>query len=208
VIDDPTVEAGREAWVRLRDRERKTWQDWLQVGYALQIGRSAALKAAGTNAPFGKTYTKAMGEWLRANQLDDIGQQVRHRLLQCIENIIAIEKWRSGLDEPRRLRFNHPDSVWHHWKRHTAITPSRYADPRPRQCGAAVGGGRSISFDQDMVRRAAIAIGENWSNDTYKLAAVALRAAIRNETDLLALLSAAAPATPQRSVEKAGAAVI
>ena len=34
-------------------------------------------------------------------------------------------------------------------------------------------------FDQAMVRCAAIAIGENWSNDTFKLAAVALRAAIR-----------------------------
>jgi hypothetical protein len=121
-------------------------------------------------------------------------------------------RWRASLDEPRRLQFNHSDSVWSHWKRSTAFTPSHCADPRPRQWtgggNAAVGGGRSISFDQDMVRRAAIAIGENWSNDTFKLAAVALRAAIRNETDLLALLPAAAPATPQRSVEKAGAAVI
>jgi hypothetical protein len=67
---------------------------------------------------------------------------------------------------------------------------------------------RPVHFSQDMIRRAAIAMSQDWSNDTFKLAAVALRAAIRNETDLLALLPAAAPATPQRSVEKAGAAVI
>ena len=38
-----------------------------------------------------------------------------------------------------------------------------------------------------MVRRAAIAIGENWSNDTYRLAAV--RCVLRSaEADLMALL--------------------
>jgi hypothetical protein len=133
-----------------------------------------------------------MTEWLRANQFDGIGQQVRYRLLLCIENIIAIEKWRSGLDEDRRLRWNHPDSVWHHWKRTTSITPSRCADPKPRPqfTGKAVSGGyhRPVHFDQDMVRRAAIAIGANFCNDTFRLAVVALRAAIRSEIDVLALL--------------------
>jgi hypothetical protein len=62
---------------------------------------------------------------------------------------------------------------------------------------------RPIKFDQDMIRRAAMAMRENWSGDTYKLAAVALRAAIRNETDLLTLLPAAAPATPPRAVDRA-----
>jgi hypothetical protein len=55
-----------------------------------------------------------------------------------------------------------------------------------------------------MIRRAAIAIGENWSNDTYRLAAVALRAAIRNEADLLALLPAASGAPP-RAADRAQA---
>jgi hypothetical protein len=45
---------------------------------------------------------------------------------------------------------------------------------------------------------------KNWSNDTFRLAAVALRAAIRNEADLLALLPAAS-ASPQRSVDRAHA---
>jgi hypothetical protein len=63
---------------------------------------------------------------------------------------------------------------------------------------------RPISFDQQTIRRAAIAIGDNWSNDTFKLAAVALRAAIRNEPHLLALLPAAS-AAPQRSVDRAHA---
>jgi hypothetical protein len=184
-------------------------KDWLQVGYPLQIGRNAVFRAAGINAPFGKVYTRFMSNWLRSNQFDDIGQQVRYRLLQCVENIIAIEKWRGTLDESRRLRFNHPDSVWHHWKRSTSSAPSRCTNRNPRQWNGtskAVSGGyhRPVNFDQDMTRRAAIAIGENWSNDTYRLAAVALRAAIRNEADLLALLPAASGAPP-RAADRAQA---
>jgi hypothetical protein len=205
---DDVVAAGAAAWVRLRDRQRLSWVDWVQVGLALQIGPSEALKAAGTNAPFGKVYTKFMTGWLRANGFDDINQQVRYRLLQCIENIIAIEKWRSGLDEQSRRKYNHPDSVWANWRRSTSITPSRCADPRPRPqfTGKAVNGSyhRPVHFGQDVIRRAGQAMREAWSNDVYKLAAVALHAAIRNEGDLLALLPAAS-AAPQRSVDRAHA---
>jgi hypothetical protein len=42
------IAAGRAAWTRLRERERATWADWLDVGRALAIGRTAALTAAGT----------------------------------------------------------------------------------------------------------------------------------------------------------------
>ena len=89
------------------------------------------------------------------------------------------------------------------------MTAGSSADPRPRPqwsggtSNRTVNGSyhRPVHFDQAMVRRAAIAIGENWSNDTFKLAAVALRAAIRNEGDLLALL----PATPVTPVESPSA---
>ena len=31
------IEAGRNAWARLRERERASWSDWLAVGHALAI---------------------------------------------------------------------------------------------------------------------------------------------------------------------------
>jgi hypothetical protein len=99
-----------------------------------------------------------------------------------------IEHWRAGLDEARRHRLNHPNSVWSHWQRAT----------RPRHITKAKapngGGGRHINWPQDAVRRVAAAIRENWSNDTYQLARVALQAAIRTEADLYELLPPAAPA--------------
>jgi hypothetical protein len=59
-----TIAAGRDAWQRLRERERATWSDWLIVGRALIIGRTEALKIAKTNCPVGSRYNSAMGRWL------------------------------------------------------------------------------------------------------------------------------------------------
>jgi hypothetical protein len=60
---------------------------------------------------------------------------------------------------------------------------------------------RSVNFSQDMVRRAAMAIRENWSNAVYRLATVALRAAIRSEVDAREFLGDDPPASrPSRAV--------
>jgi hypothetical protein len=47
---------------------------------------------------------------------------------------------------------------------------------------------RPIKFDRDMIKRAGDAMRQAWCNDVYKLAALALSAAIRTENDLLDLL--------------------
>ena len=48
---EPTdiVEQGRSAWERLRSRRRATRDEWLDVGGAIIIGRTEALKSANTN---------------------------------------------------------------------------------------------------------------------------------------------------------------
>jgi hypothetical protein len=63
------IEAGREAWVRIRDRDKKTWEDWIAVSRAISIGRTAALKAAKTNQPVGTKYNREMGKWLVASTI-------------------------------------------------------------------------------------------------------------------------------------------
>jgi hypothetical protein len=70
---------------RLRERERATWADWLMVARALIIGRSEALKTAKTNRAVGTTYNRAMGEWLRENDMADLSAQARYRAILCIE---------------------------------------------------------------------------------------------------------------------------
>lgn len=188
------IEAGRQAWQRLQAHQRAAWADWRAVGEAIKIGKDAALLAANAKTPHGKIYTRIFGNWMRDNGLDEIRQAHRYRLLQCIENIASVEAWRAGLPERQRNRMNHPDSVWFGWRRAVDGTPGRkYSRPdRPpnHQSGKHVNGrcSRSIYFNQDMVRRGAMAMRENFSNDVYALARICLMAALRNENDLLELL--------------------
>jgi hypothetical protein len=60
--------------------------------------------------------------------------------------------------------------------------PLRAAPPHQR------GGYQPVRFTQEMIRRAATAMRENWSNDCFRLATITLQAAIRHEADLLELL--------------------
>jgi hypothetical protein len=200
--DSGTIEAGRSAWARLRDRERATWSDWLDVARALAIGRTVALQAAGTNSPVGTRYNTAMGTWLRENGLGDVVAQERYRLLLILQNLDAVETWRAGLDDAKRRRLNHPNAIWAHWQR---SLKTEIARPRRREVlkGAKAKGNRhAIHWNGDAIRRAACAIREVYSTDFYVMARRALEAAVRNEDDLLELLppdTVTMSALPQRT---------
>jgi hypothetical protein len=204
VSDDATIEAGKAAWQRLKAHQRTTWPDWCAVGLALKSGKDAAMKTAGVKTPFGKPYVRIYGAWLKANGFAEITSACRYRLLLCIQNGAAIEAWLSGLPESTRNKYAHPDSVWFAWRRAMYDEPARAVSrperPRMQPAGgkASHSGGyhRTISFDQDMIKRAGDAMRQSWCNDVYKLAAIALSAALRSEVDLLALLPADRPAKP------------
>jgi hypothetical protein len=114
---------------------------------ALQIGREVSLKAASTNRPFGKPYTRHMAAWLEANGLDSIGQQVRYRLLLVLENLPAIKRWRETLTEGHRLKLNHPDGIWMH------RPPSKVAARAGSPCGGLER--RNSAASSSAARRAA-----------------------------------------------------
>jgi len=199
--DVDQIELGRQAWQRLQEHQRTAWADWRAVGEALKIGKDAALKAANAKSPHGRTYVRIFGAWLREHGLDEIRSAHRYRLLMCIENIAAIEAWRAGLPERQRDRYNHPDSIWFAWRRDLhGEQPRAMTRPYrpPNQSGKCVSGRyhRALGFDQDVVRRVAVALREHWCNDVYKLARVVLEAAFPNEDALRALLPADPPAKP------------
>jgi hypothetical protein len=186
------IELGKQAWQRLRDRDRKAWADWLEVGKALKIGKDAAMLAAKAKSPHGRTYVRMFGAWLRETGFDKVLQSHRYRLLQCIANIDEIEAWRAGLDETTRDKYNHPDAVWFAWRRAVHKEPPVYTRPYrpPNQSGKHVGGrySRPLYFDQDVIKRVAVALREHWCSDTYKLAVVVLNAAFPTEDALRELL--------------------
>jgi hypothetical protein len=193
---DDLVAAGRQAWARLGANQRAAWSDWKCVGLALQTGRDAALLASGAKTPHGKTYTRIFGTWLREAGFDAIAPQVRYRLTKCMSSIDAIEAWRAALPESQRNKFGHPDSIWFNFRRdvHEGVGLRKYSRPyRPPNANTGTakatksGYHRSINFSQDQIRRAGDAMRAHWCNDVYRMASIALSAALRHEADVLEL---------------------
>jgi hypothetical protein len=196
--NDP-VAAGRCAWERLKGNARTSWDDWLIVARGIKVLRDAALKAADTDKPYGKVYTRLMAASLRENGFDDVGQQVRWRLLQVLENMEPIERWRAGLSDSERHRCNHPDSIMMNWRRAAeAPAPPGKRLQIARAARTKGSGGRAIHWGGDHIRRAATALRDaRASTDYFLIARLVLQAAIRTEDDLFELLPGPAANTPK-----------
>jgi hypothetical protein len=133
-----------------------------------------------------------MGAWLRDNGLDGNVAQERYRLLLILENLTAIEAWRADLTEAKRRKLNHPNSIWHTWRRATSPPSPRVLIPRatPKMKNRYHA---PVRWPQDMVRRGAMAMREHWSNDTFALARICLMAALPHEGCFADLLPAEPP---------------
>jgi hypothetical protein len=171
------IAEGREAWQRLRQRARKSWQDWSAVGHALLVLRKDALLEAKTDRPFGKIYTRIMAASLREHGLDDIGQQVRWRLMQCLRHESDITLWLSSLSEQRQLKLCHPDTIWMRFSEEYA--PGRAVQRRTVTANRDHRGRLPPNPDQDTIRRIAAELRENWTTDVYRLALIAYHAVMR-----------------------------
>lgn len=130
---DRVARQGTEAWRRLK--KEKSWGDWLKVGEALQVGREWAMNQAGTNAPTGKAYNMAFGEWMSRYKLDDMDKGDRSRLFSVMDNLGPIEEWRKTLTLTERLKLNHPNAVWRKWRAamepEPAPAPAQEGPPKP-----------------------------------------------------------------------------
>jgi hypothetical protein len=122
------IRAGQQAWARLQAHQ--TWEDWKAVGLALAAGRTRAMAVAKINQPRGSRYNKIYSGWLGARGFD-LGKSTRARLLQCIENIAAIDAWLLTLKADKRLKLNHPTTVLSAWKRATSLPKKPDKKPTP-----------------------------------------------------------------------------
>jgi hypothetical protein len=117
---------GREALDRISTA--RDWSDWQKVGAALAAGRTEAMRSANTNRPKGKKYNQDFGDVLKREHLDSIDSATRYQLLQIAENLPAIEEWREKLDPDRRLKLNHPSTIWRNWQRTVKGAGKKQAD--------------------------------------------------------------------------------
>lgn len=202
-----TVAEAREAWARIKEHGRKSFDDWICVARALAIGRTAALKAAGTNRAVGSKYNIAAGKWLTDHQLDGITATERYRALRVLEHLDAIELWRAGLDEAKRRTYNSPSATWHAWRRSlkpaTPAPQRRHIVERITAAADKSRQGKPVYWSQAALRRAHEGMLKSKSTDLLILARAALENAIRCEGDLLALLNEpkSLPPPPPRPAE-------
>jgi hypothetical protein len=114
---DDIVRRGQEAWSRLQSG--RSWEDWLSVGEAVQVGRHRAMLEADTNRPRGSRYDSIFGDWLSEAGFDTLDKADRKRLFDCLKHRGEIEAWRQTLPANKRLQLNHPTSVWRNWQKAT-----------------------------------------------------------------------------------------
>ena len=121
------IRQGEEAMARLE--KGQSWDDWVKVMGALDIGRSTAMLQAKTNRPFGPRYTAAFGKWLRCHPaFESIHKTDRSRFLKCFDNLEAINDWRrKEVPACQLLKLNYPPTVlnhWESWKKKQTTTPA------------------------------------------------------------------------------------
>ena len=112
---DEVVRRGQEAWSRLE--AGRSWEDWLAVGEAIQVGRHRAMVEANTNQPHGSRFNSIFGEWLQETGFDTLDKGDRNRLLNCLKHHAEIQAWRLSLPANKRLQLNHPNAVWRNWQK-------------------------------------------------------------------------------------------
>jgi hypothetical protein len=106
--------------------------DWCVLILALGSGRDLALRTAETNRSQGPKYRAAMGAWLRCYGFDRIDEADRSRLIQCFDNLAAIDAWRAKLPAEKQKAFNHPRTVLAHWKRSLRPASPGSSDNSPK----------------------------------------------------------------------------
>lgn len=120
------------AWSRIKKTHTKLWGEWMVIGEGLIEGRRWAMQQAGTDAPEGKGYVVAFGEYLKRYKLDDMDKSDRAKLLQLMEERPAVEEWRATLPANQRRDLNNPTLVYRKWQSDTKVK-----NPRSRSAGTS-----------------------------------------------------------------------
>jgi hypothetical protein len=112
---DAQIEArAAEAYDDLHDqkRDKNDWAKWMFIADGLMLGRRWAMARAGTQAPEGRGYNTAFGQWMATRHwARDLDKPTRNDLFWCAEHRSEIEAWRDELQPQERAKKNHPSHM-------------------------------------------------------------------------------------------------
>jgi hypothetical protein len=129
---DQIGRAMQAAWSRVKKAQSRLWSEWMTIGEGLLEGRRWAMQQASVNRPEGRGYVTAFAEWLTKYKVDDMDKSDRAKLLQLMEERLAVEEWRATLTDHERRNLNNPLLVWRKW-----TAAMRVKNPRQRTAGAS-----------------------------------------------------------------------
>jgi hypothetical protein len=129
------IRAGRNAFEQIA--KAQSFEAWKDIGRALCIGKSHALKITGANAAWGQHYSREFGLWLKEHGFDRMPKSTRSVAIELAENAEAIEAWRATLPEKQRRRLVHPLSNVRRWRAATGHVNSRCPQDLRRDAAAA-----------------------------------------------------------------------
>jgi hypothetical protein len=110
------IDRGKAALERLKNS--RDFGDWVDLINALAEVQTAAMQEAGTNAPQGPKYRKAIAKKLRLYGFDRIHKTTRSFLLKQVNpNLEDMIAWRAKQLPEVQLELNHPRVVLSRWKR-------------------------------------------------------------------------------------------
>src|SRR5437868_9211852 len=104
------IEKAIETWSTMKSRD--TFDDWLVIGFALEAGSRDVMAAHGLNRRNGKKWSGPWGDWLRMTGLIDVDASARSYLLKIMDELPALQQWRTNLNDEQRRKINHPQRVW------------------------------------------------------------------------------------------------
>jgi len=113
-----TIKAGAECWQAIGKAE--SFEAWVKIGKALQIGRDYSLKTTGANSVMGQVYAKCFSAWIAKHGFERMVPSVRSSALDLVEHLADIEAFRLTLSEKRRRQLKHPLSNVAAWRKATA----------------------------------------------------------------------------------------
>jgi hypothetical protein len=116
-----------------RPIKERTWQDWVDIGQALALGRAEALQASGAIRPRGAGYNKIYSAWLKNEGFDRHHFTVRYYALKIIEILPELETWLKTLSPEERSQLVDPYAVFRAYDkaRHHLAPPWVPPDPSP-----------------------------------------------------------------------------
>ena len=141
------LELGQTQWKT--KKEGADWNGWVHIGQALDVGRSHAMRITHTNRPTGRGYNEAFSLWLKRTGFDDMDKVLRAALLECVNNLIAIEQWRKTLAASQRFEWNNPRTVLKRWRASTTV-PAKQNAPAPSPVAALKA--RIVELEEELHR--------------------------------------------------------